>query len=475
MTEDEQMNHNYADGIDPKQMSWFESVKHVTQNRNWTLYLITVWIYGAMNVLYQYFNLYFRDIGISYISVGILTSGLIVVRLVGNIVSGYLADNYDRRKLSVFTMTFSGIGYLMLVFVQDFLLVAVAMITMGLSAFTGTAGIAYQMQQVDRRFGGVAQSLFNLGTSLGLLPLYFISVLLDAGYGFISVMQILLFVSSILYFVCAGIRAFGLESIAMPTRQSTSDNVLRDFIGENARGLKLLVRVFPVFVAVICIDALSDSFYSFANTYYLNETLEYGLGEINFMFLITLLISVPLTLYLGRFFDKHGGRNLTIAVYSIMPVSISLLIIARFVPNYTPESWLIAINQVYPGLGVIFTLAFLATAMKSINDTLWWSVLGTYIQKSLPRQDLGKLFSLTTVLILAVVSLGPIPAGWIYTNWQGLPLLFITLVINILILVVLVAFRFEPSISVEELEKELGEEPSVEITYAEDECDEDII
>jgi hypothetical protein len=158
-----------------------------------------------------------------------------------------------------------------------------------------------------------------------------------------------------------------------------------------------------------------------------------------------------------------------------MPVSISLLIVARFVPNYTPDSWLLAIDQVYPGLSVIFTLAFLATAMKSINDTLWWSVLGTYIQKSLPRQDLGKLFSLTAVIILAVVSLGPIPAGIIYTNWQGLPLLFITLIINIFIFILLLVRSFEPRISVEELEKELGEEETIEIIKVEDESVEDIL
>ncbi|MDF1540864.1 MAG: MFS transporter [Candidatus Thorarchaeota archaeon] len=475
MTENKQAEGSPDDGLDPSSMTWFQSVKHVTKNPNWTLYLITVWIYGAMNVLYQYFNLYFRDIGISYITVGILTSALIVVRLIGNVVSGYLADNYDRRKLSVFTMTCSGIGYMMLVFVQDILLVALAMIIMGLSAFTGTAGIAYQMQQVDRRFGGVAQSLFNLGTSLGLLPLYFISALLGAGYGFIYVMQVLLYGSAILYFICAAIRAFGLESIPIPRRVNQSGSVLRDFIGENVRGLRLLIRVFPVFVAVICIDALSDSFYGFANTYYLNETLNFGLGDINLMFLITLMISIPLTLYLGRFFDKHGGRNLTIAVYAVMPVSISLLIIARFVPYYAPLEWIFFIDQVYPGLGVIFTLAFLATAMKSINDTLWWSVLGTYIQKSLPRQDLGKLFSLTTVIILAFVSLGPIPAGWIYTNWQGLPLLFITLIINIVILIVLVTRSFEPRIGVEELEKELGVEQKIEIIHVDDDISKDVL
>ncbi len=457
------------------ELSWFQSVRMVTRNRNWTLYLLTVWIYSALNVLYQYFNLFFRDIGISYIAIGVLLSGMLGVRLIGNFVSGYLADNYDRRKLSVFTMVASALGYFTLVFAEGIVLVAIGLLIMGLASFTGTAGIAYQMQQVDRRFGGVAQSLFQLGTSLGLLPLYMISVLLGAGLGFVYVMRLLLLLAAVLYFIAAGIRAFALESIPQPRLVDSDEGFIRHFFKENIRGLKLLIRVFPVFVGLICLDALSDSFYQFANTYYLNETLQYGLGDINLMFLITLLISIPLTLYLGRFFDKHGGRNLTIAVYSVMPVSISLLIIARFFPYYTPPEWRYILDSIYPGLGVLFTLAFLATAMKSINDTLWWSVLGTYIQKSLPRQDLGKLFSLTNVLVISFVSLGPIPAGFIYTNWQGLPLLLITLIINIGILIVLVKMDIEPRVSVEELEEELGKESKIEIVRAEDEITEDVV
>ncbi|MFW9920890.1 MAG: MFS transporter, partial [Candidatus Thorarchaeota archaeon] len=415
------------DSPDPNELTWFQSVRYVTRNSNWTIYLLTVWIYSSLNVLYQYFNLFFRDIGIGYIEVGFLLSAMFGIRLLGNFVSGYLADNYDRRKLSVFTMAVSAFGYLFLVVADGFLLVSIAMATIGLASFTGTAGVAYQMQQVDRKFGGVAQSLFNLGASLGLIPLYVISNLLGAGIEFVEVMRILLLVAAILYLIAAAVRAFALESIPIPKRYVSSGNLLRDFLAENIRGLRLLVRVFPVFVGLICLDALSDSFYQFANTYYLNETLEYTIGDINLMFLITLLISVPLTLWLGRFFDKHGGRKITVIVYGIMPISIILLIMARFIPYYTPIEWVASLNAIYPGLGVLLTLAFLATAMKSINDTLWFSVLGTYIQKSLPRQDLGKLFSLTNVLILGFIAVGPIPAGWIYSLWQGLPLLAITL------------------------------------------------
>ena len=178
---------SYIDSPDPNQLTWFQSVRYVTKNSNWTIYLLTVWVYSSLNVLYQYFNLYFRDIGIGYLEIGILLSAMFGVRLLGNFVSGYLADNYDRRKLSVFTMAVSALGYLLLVFAEGLLLVAFAMTIMGLSSFTGTAGIAYQMQQVDRKFGGVAQSLFNLGSSLGLVPLFVISSLLDTGFEFVYV------------------------------------------------------------------------------------------------------------------------------------------------------------------------------------------------------------------------------------------------------------------------------------------------
>jgi MFS family permease len=225
-----------------------------------------------------------------------------------------------------------------------------------------------------------------------------------------------------------------------------------DLLAENIRGAKLLLKVFPIFVAVLCIDALSDSFYNFASLYYINETLAFNIGEINLMLLITLCISVPLTLYLGRLFDKRGGRKLTIAIYSVMPIAIGLLILADHIPYIAPQSWVVAINSVVPGLGVILSLAFIATAMKAINDVLWMSMINTYIQKSLPRKDLGKMLSLQAVFILALLTAGPIPAGIIYEMFQGLPLLYIALGLNIIILIVLITKSIEPRISVDDLE-----------------------
>ena len=433
-------------------LSWFQSVRRVLSNRNWAIYLGTVWIYSSMGVLNQYFTLYFRDIGISYIMVGVLISLMFVVNMIGTVFSGYLADNYDRRKLSGITMIVNSIAFLMLAVSTDMLAIAFSMVIFGLSSFTGTAGMAYSMEQVDRRLGGVANSLFTLGTTWGLVPLFLVTILLGMGTGFIAVMQILLFIAGILYMLAALVRLTVLKSLPKPVRVERKGNILRDFLGENIRSLKLLFRVFPVFVAVISIDAFSDAFYRFASLYYINETLAFTIEEINLMILVTLIFSVPLTLYLGRVFDKRGGRGLTIAVYAVMPIAVGLLILARQVPYIAPASWLAGLDAIYPGLSIMFSLAFIATALKSINDTLWFSILGTYILKSLPRQDLGKILSLTMVVVFLFVSIGPIPAGIIYDIWQGLPLLYIVVILNIIILTVLITKNIEPRVGVEELE-----------------------
>ncbi|MFW9920494.1 MAG: MFS transporter [Candidatus Thorarchaeota archaeon] len=437
---------------DVSSLSWSQSLRRVLSNRNWSIYLATVWIYSSMSVLMQYFTIYFRDIGISYVLVGALLTLMFGVNIIGTVVSGYLADNYDRRKLSAVTMFVNAIAFFLLTFATEFFAIAIAMVIAGLSSFTGTAGQAYSMQQIDRRLGGVANSLFTLGTALGLVPLYVVTLLLDVGTPFILVMQYLLFGAGVLYVLAGLVRMTALASLPLPKRDNHSANLLRDFLSENTRGLKLLIKVFPVFVAVICLDAFSDSFYRFASLYYVNETLEFSIPDINLMMLITLTISVPLTLWLGRVFDKRGGKGVTIAVYSVMPIAIALLIIAQYIPYISPAGWNEAVDAVYPGLSVIFSLAFIGTAMKSINDVLWFSVLGTYILKSLPRQDLGKMLSLTMVIVMIFVTLGPIPAGIIYDLFQGLPLLYSVIAINLVILIILITKSIEPRIDVIELE-----------------------
>ncbi|MHA2179550.1 MAG: MFS transporter, partial [Candidatus Thorarchaeota archaeon] len=111
---------------DVSQLSWWQSVKRVLSNRNWSIYLGTVWIYSSMSVLNQYFTLYFRDIGISYIMVGIVLSLMFVVNMIGTFFAGYIADNYDRRNLSGITMIVNSIGFTLLAVTTDMTAITIA-------------------------------------------------------------------------------------------------------------------------------------------------------------------------------------------------------------------------------------------------------------------------------------------------------------------------------------------------------------
>jgi MFS family permease len=437
----------------PISLTWVQSVRKITSNKNFTIFLLTNWVFASFGVINRYFNLYFRDLGISYTLIGVLASAISLVSLTGFLFAGYLADNYDRRNMAIITIAINTIAYIILAFANDFWSVALGFTTFGLSNFTGAGGTAYIMEQIDRRYGGVAVSLFTLGAVLGLIPLFFFGHLLDVGLTFLQVMKVFLFIAGIAYFFCTMARVFFLDPSPPLKRENQSGSMLNDLISETKRGIRLLVKVFPIFIMIICLDALSDSFYGFASLFYVNETLNFGIGEINFMLLLTLCISVPLTLYLGRVFDRHGGRRLTIAVYLVMPLAVSLLIMAQWIPYVAPLEWRDFVDSAYPGLSVIFSLAFIATAIKSINDVLWISVINTYIQKSLPRQDLGKMLALTTFFILLLATIGPTPAGIVYELYEGFPLLITSLILNIVILTILATKDIEPRFSAVEVEE----------------------
>jgi hypothetical protein len=293
-----------------------------------------------------------------------------------------------------------------------------------------------------------------MGALFGLGPLFAMGILFNIGWPFILIMRAVFFIGAILFGVIVVIRILWLESTPIPERERHS-SILRDFISESYRGLKLLVGVFPILVGVMMIDALSDNLYGFSNLFYVNETLEFNIGQIFLMILITLAISVPLTLLLGKRFDKRGGRRITIAVYSVMPIALILLIVAQYIPFIAPPEWITFLDTIYPGLGVILSLAFIAIAIKTTNDNLWGTVIGAYIQKSLPKADLGKMLGLSTLLVLVVGTITPIFSGYIYTLYEGVPLLIGAIILNIIILVILVTKSIEPKIDVEQLEAEL--------------------
>ena len=440
--------------VDVLEVSWGTSVRHLMANKNFKIFVITNWIVGSLGVVWRVMTLYLRDLGIDYISLGFLFSIMTMVTLIGTAVASYLADNYDRRNLAIITMAINGVGFLILSMASTFEIVALGLMTLAASNFTGQGGTAYIFQVIDRKYGGVAVSLFFMGTLFALGPLFAMAIMFNIGMTFVLIMRIVFFFGAVLFGITVIIRIFWLESTPIPERQRNT-SILRDFISESYRGLKLLVRVFPILVGVMMIDAVSDNLYGFSNLFYINETLSFDIGQIFLMILITLAVSIPLTLLLGRRFDQRGGKRLTLAVYSVMPIALSLLIVAQYIPYIAPPEWITFLDAIYPGLGVILSLAFIATAIKTTNDNLWQTVLSAYTQKSLPKADLGKMLGLSSLLVLIIGTISPIFSGYIYTLYEGVPLIVGAIILNIIILAILATKSIEPRVDVLELEAEL--------------------
>ncbi|MGV9103738.1 MAG: hypothetical protein ACOC3C_06455, partial [Candidatus Thorarchaeota archaeon] len=155
----------------------------------------------------------------------------------------------------------------------------------------------------------------------------------------------------------------------------------------------------------------------------------------NMILLVYSVLSVPLLLKIGRISDTSGTRRAALIVYLLMPVSAALLILAPIVTFWGPQTWVLAANGIYPGLGVIFSTAFIAIVMKYLNDTLWYMVLLTLIQKSLPKEDTAKILSIFWFTVYICSSIGPLIAGAIFEYLSPAFLFGIMLVLNLIILV----------------------------------------
>ncbi len=181
--------------------TWSQIVRKLMSNKNFKVFIVTNWIMASLNIVWNFPGLYLRDLGIAYVTLGLLFSLITAVTLVGNLVASYLADNYNRRNLAIATMVFNGVGFLILSFADRIELVALGLLTMASGNFTGQGGTAYIFQVTDRKYGGVAVSLFTLGALFGLGPLFAMGVLFNSGWEFILIMRAVFFFGAVAFFV----------------------------------------------------------------------------------------------------------------------------------------------------------------------------------------------------------------------------------------------------------------------------------
>jgi MFS family permease len=429
------------------------SLKSVLTYGSYSVYLITSWILGVFGIIMQsYLMLFLRDflefympeIGLVYVTIGFIVLGYMAVELTARFFGGYIGDNYNRKWLSVLTMFISGIGMFIFAFSSGLLGLIVGSILFAGSALFASGSTSYIYEQIEPEHSGLAMGIFQTSSGFGLIGLGIVTWLLAIGVPFVLTIQIVFYVGFLCFMATAIIRAVFLAEPQPIVRKQLQTNRARDFLKQNKNALKLLWVILPVFTVVLILDALSDGFYRFVSTFYLNEALGFSIGEISIMLIVVLAFSIPLSVWVGSFFDARGSRRAITIVYSVMPITLILLILAPLFPYWLPIPIVESLIASFPIVEPLMSTAFLAIAMKNINDILWWTLILTYLRKALPRSETAKMLSIFFIVVFLANLITPIPSGFIYTLFGALPVLSIALILNLVILAFLLLANVEP-------------------------------
>ncbi len=449
------------DSTGTEQPSFWSQFRSVMSSRTYAVFLITNWLFGIGSPVGRYVSLFLRDmLAYNYVLIGFLSVYFTSLGIVAQLIGGYIGDNFDRKKLAVLTMLMNGIGFLVVgssilanggagftVFGFNFSLVLIIIFTgfsiLSISNIVGSGSTSYIYDHIPREYAGVAIGIFQTTAGFGLLGLGIITWWLWIGIPFIQTVQFGFLLGATLFIIAAIIRVIYLAPAKPIPRDKRSASNLRDFLSQNNHARKMILAILPVFLGVLILDAISDGLYNFVNMYFLNEALDFSVGEISLMLVVVLALSIPLSIRVGGFFDQRGSRRAIFIVYSVMPICIALLLIAPVFPYWLPM-FIIAPYISIPFLNPLLSTAFIAITLKNINDILWGTLILVYLRQAIPRGDTAKMLSITFTIVAITGLFTPVPAALAYTFFDAPPVLMVSLILNFVILAVLIFGNIEP-------------------------------
>ncbi len=443
-----------------KEKGFLSSLRSVLTYRSFSVYLVTSWILGVFGIILDSFMiLYLQEILIDFILLGIMLSMFIGVNLLTRFIGGYVGDNFNRKWLSVATMAVSGIGFFFLAFTPPvsaivvpilgpisfpFLWFSMGILIIASSSIFASGSTSYIYENISPQHSGLAMGIFQTSVGFGLVGLALLTWLFNLGYSFVSAIQIIFFVGGICYLVAALVRTIFLApAIPIPRERKTASS-FKDFFQQNWHAIKLLLVLLPVFTGVLIIDAISDGLYGFVNMFYLRDWLGFSYGDLTLMILVVLAASIPLSITVGGFFDRRGSRRAMTVIYAVMPICITLLIITPLFPYWLPIDIVNILVSISPLFNPLTRTPFIAIAFKRINDILWRTLILTYLRKAIPRSETAKMLSIFFIVIMLANLITPIPAAIAYTLFGAIPVLFITLGLNFVIMAILLLGNIEP-------------------------------
>ncbi|RLI49172.1 MAG: hypothetical protein DRO73_07155 [Candidatus Thorarchaeota archaeon] len=409
-----------------------EALVSIFSWRNYSVYLLTAWVFTGFSIMNSFFNLYMRAVGWDYAALGVVVAISSSLSAVFRVVGGYVGDTMNRKTLSVVAMLCMAGYFLLIGLFTEPIMIVLALLSYATTDIAKSGSSAYILDNTPREHSGLALSLFHAGRVFGVVTLVAFNLMVPV-FGFPVSFRLMSIVAGISLVICSAVRTVYLEPSRVESRPREVA-VWRDFVSEMWHAIKTLARVLPGALAIIMIDAFSDALFNFGALIYANESLGVSITGIGIMLAVTLIISVPLLLKIGRMTDRFGVKRTALIVYSMMPVCTGLLFVAPHFPLWASESVMLQAESIIDGLGAVFTTAFIAIVLKRINDALWWLIVTTMIQKKLPHADSAKFLAMFWFIIYVFSSAGPFVAGLIFTYFSQPTLFAVIFVLNIIIL-----------------------------------------
>ena len=401
--------------------------------RNYSVYLTTSWVFTAFSYMGLFFNLYLVELGWQYWLIGIVLSINSAIAATSRLIGGYVGDVSNRKHLSVIAMFMMAAYNLIMGFFTGFSWIIIALLFYSTMDIFKSGSTAFIMDNIPKEHSGLGISLFTAGRFFGIVTLG-VFALLDQSSNYLQdSLQPMFRIGGIFLVGAAIARAVLLEGKA-PDSKREGVSFIRAFVQENKRAANLLFKAVPGMIVIVVLDALSDSLFNFGAYIYIFEEVGIQIPGLTLMSIVTILVSVPLLLGTGMLSDRRGEKTTTLIIYSLMPVCAILLFIAPIYPYLIPESMVLQIDSLFPSLGSLFSTAFLAIVLKSVNDSVWYLLLLTIIQKNLPGKDTAKILSVFWFIVWLLSSVGPSIGGFVFEYFYQGYLFIIILLINFVIL-----------------------------------------
>jgi len=358
-------------------------------------------LWGSLLGLYLTNNL-----GVPILMFGLMNTTRELVSSLAIFPSGFLSDNFGRKKMMVLSMIFSVSSLVVLFFANELLWLFLVPVFQGLSiAFMGPSRSAYVTDVVPPERRGVAYATLALLQSPSTIAATYIAGLIAGAAGFFWVFCIALVLEAI---ALLGTALFLDESLGEGSgypklsERNLTDQLKNGFI--MLKNPPLLAVLFAIVFHQLGLGVQSPYL-----TIYASRVLAYSLPTIGFVLSMEQMGILTGHFPSGKIVDKYGGE-----------VSFAFHIVAT-----SPSMILFAItgDPVYTG-----AILFLWGVTFGLDNVSRQSLIAKYKSES----GVATAFGIIS-LIAGVVSLvSPTLGGWIWTNFSPQTVFYASAAVNVL-------------------------------------------